>query len=230
LTKKKSILIVQRNQNKDNFYLGGILVSEDDNMTEKTDETTDEEQETAQAETPDQAESTKSQEVVDDQESETSEGENDLETQLANSQAELEKSNEKLLRLAAEFENYKKRMGRDKAQALKFAEESLIKEILPSVDNLDRALEQAKNTEDIKVFIEGIELTQKGMLSSLEKVGVKPIKSVGEKFDPNFHEAMVMEASEDVEENHIIQDFEKGYLYKERLIRAAKVIVSKGKK
>ena len=135
---------------------------------------------------------------------------------------------DKLMRLAAEFENYKKRMARDRETSLKYAEESILKEFLPSIDNLERALEQEQGTSNISTMIEGVELTLKGLLATVNKFGIEPIDCVGKPFDPNFHEALVMEENKEIPAQHIIREFEKGYQYKERLLRAAKVVVSKG--
>lgn len=142
---------------------------------------------------------------------------------------EAREAQDKLLRVAADFENQKKRLQRDKETSLKYAEENLIKEILPVIDNLERAMSQDQNGEDFsKHLLEGVELTLKGLLGTLEKLGLKPLKSLGEPFDPNFHEALVMEASKDVPEQRVMQEFERGYMLKDRLLRAAKVVVSKG--
>lgn len=149
--------------------------------------------------------------------------------ELAQAREEAREAQEKLLRMAADFDNQKKRLQRDKDTALKYAEENLIKEILPAIDNLERALGQDQNSKDFgKHLLEGVELTLKGLLATLEKSGLKALVSVGEPFDPNFHEALVMEASKEVPEQRVIQEYEKGYMLKERLIRAAKVVVSKG--
>ena len=148
---------------------------------------------------------------------------------LEAAQAEVTEAQDKLLRLAADFENQKKRLQREKETALKYAEENIIKEILPCLDNLERAVNQDQQNENFATqLLEGVQLTIKGLMSSLEKAGLKPLASVGEPFDPNFHEALVMEASKDVPEQRIIQEFEKGYMLKDRLLRAAKVVVSKG--
>ena len=148
---------------------------------------------------------------------------------LEAAQAEVTEAQDKLLRLAADFENQKKRLQREKETALKYAEENLIKEILPCLDNLERAVNQDQHNGNFGTqLLEGVQLTIKGLMSSLEKAGLKPLQSVGEPFDPNFHEALVMEASKDVPEQRIIQEFEKGYMLKDRLLRAAKVVVSKG--
>lgn len=149
--------------------------------------------------------------------------------ELEKIRGELQETRDKLLRMAADFENQKKRLQRDKDVSLKYAEENLLKEILPSIDNLERAVSQDQNGEDfVSQLLEGVELTLKGLLSSLEKYEVKPVASAGEPFDPNFHEALAMEASKDVPEQVVLQEFEKGYLYKDKLLRPAKVIVSKG--
>ncbi|MCK5230955.1 MAG: nucleotide exchange factor GrpE [Desulfobulbaceae bacterium] len=152
----------------------------------------------------------------------------DLAAKLKEAQAQAMESHENMLRIAAESENFKKRILREQENQLKYAEENLLKELLPSIDNLERAMSEEHNTDDISVLMEGIELTLKGLLSALEKSECKPIKSVGKPFDPNFHEAIAMEPSSEIPEQSVINEFEKGYLYKDRLIRASKVIVSKG--
>jgi len=143
-------------------------------------------------------------------------------------EAENRECQDKLMRLAAEFENYKKRMTRDRETSLKYAEENILKELLPSIDNLERALDHEQGNNHISTMLEGVELTLKGLLATVNKFGLEPIESVGKAFDPNFHEALAMEANKEVPAQHIIREFEKGYQYKERLLRAAKVVVSKG--
>ncbi|MHB8790639.1 MAG: nucleotide exchange factor GrpE [Desulfobulbaceae bacterium] len=146
---------------------------------------------------------------------------------------EADEYKDRLLRLAAEFENYKKRMERERESLLKYAGENILRELLATVDNLDRALEQgtaesgdAKN--QLASLLEGVELTRKGLLAGLEKFGVSPVASVGQAFDPNVQEAMTMEASAEVPANHVVREFVKGYRFKDRLLRAAKVAVSAG--
>lgn len=156
------------------------------------------------------------------------EEEEDLAAQLAKAQEEARTTEDKMLRMAAEFENFKKRTRRERETYLKYAEEDILKELLPSVDNLERAIEQGRNTDDIAALLEGVEMTFKGILTALEKFGLKLLDGVGEPFDPNFHEAVAMEASSEMPENSILQEFQKGYMYKDRLLRAAKVVVSKG--
>ena len=146
---------------------------------------------------------------------------------------EADDKRDQLLRLAAEFENYKKRMERERDTILKYAGENILRELLSTLDNLDRALEQGTaDTADLEKkfegLLEGVDLTQKGLVSTLEKFDVTPIESAGLVFDPNEHEALTMEPSEEVPANHVLQEFVKGYRYKDRLLRAAKVVVSKG--
>jgi molecular chaperone GrpE len=148
--------------------------------------------------------------------------------ELAQARQEAKDSYEKMLRLAAEFENYKKRIDKERSVAIKYADENILKELLPVVDNLERAVEQGRSTKDVEVLLEGVELTLKGMLDTVDKLGLKAVSDAGAPFDPNYHEALAMEVSEEVPANHIVREFQKGYLYKDRLIRAAKVVVSKG--
>ena len=148
-------------------------------------------------------------------------------TELEKTQMELEETRDKLLRLAAEFENFKKRMERERSLALKYAEESIIKELLPAIDNLERALEQGKETHNAEDLLAGVELTHKGLLTTLEKFEVASMDCVGAPFDPNHHEALAMEETDEMDPNSVLKEFQKGYTYKDRLIRPAKVVVSK---
>ena len=153
----------------------------------------------------------------------------DISAQLAKALEKNRELEDKLLRMAAEQDNFRKRMQREREIALKYAEETILRELLPSLDNLERAVEQCKCTTDAGAILAGVEMTSKGLLNTLEKFGVKPLAGEGQPFDPNFHEAVAMEASADVPENQIVQEYQKGYMFKDRLIRAAKVVVSKGK-
>lgn len=152
-----------------------------------------------------------------------------VDAEIETMREQLRQTEDRLLRMAAEFENTKKRMQRDRETAIKFAEENLIKEILPSIDNLQRALEQGTTANDVASVLEGVEMTCNGLLGILEKNGLMPIDGVGEAFDPNFHEALAMEPSDDYPANTIIREFQRGYIFRDKLIRAAKVIVSSGK-
>jgi len=157
-----------------------------------------------------------------------------VEEKLAVAEEEIAGFRDKMLRTAAEFDNYKKRMERDRLSALKYASESVLREILPVVDNLERALAQGvvagvDAQASLASLLEGVQLTLKSLLAALEKFEVKPMDSIGKPFDPKIHEALVMEASDEIPASHVLSEFEKGYLYKDRLLRVAKVIVSSGK-
>jgi len=157
-----------------------------------------------------------------------------VEERLAAAEEEIAGFRDKMLRAAAEFDNYKKRMERDRLTAMKYAGESILREMLPVVDNLERALAQgvvagADVEKSLAALQEGVQLTLKSLLTTLEKFEVKAIDSIGKPFDPNIQEALVMEASDVVPANHVLSEFEKGYFYKDRLLRVAKVIVSSGK-
>ena len=156
-----------------------------------------------------------------------------LTREIADLRREADDNRERLLRLAAEFENYKKRMERERESLLKYAGENILRELLSTVDNLDRALEQGaaeagEAQKQLTSLLQGVELTRKVLLSGLEKFGVTAVECVGGEFDPNVHEALTMEASAEVPANHVLLEFVKGYRFKDRLLRAAKVVVSAG--
>ena len=131
------------------------------------------------------------------------------------------------VRSQAEIENMKKRFQRDREEWIKFSNESLIKEILPSVDNLEKAIAHSRDEKSLDALREGVELTLKGLKNALDKAGVEEVKAVGEPFDPNFHEAVCQQQDDRVETGTVLQEFQKGYLLNQRLIRPAMVVVSK---
>ena len=159
----------------------------------------------------------------------------DLKQQLGAAQEEAAQYKEKLLRLAAEFENYKKRMERERLTSLKYAGELILQEMLSVVDNLERAIsagqtDSASAESNLNALSEGLRLTHKNLITSLEKFEVKAVDSIGSPFDPNVHEALTMEENEEIPASHVSKEYQKGYFFKDRLLRPAKVIVSAGKK
>lgn len=152
----------------------------------------------------------------------------DLISQVVKAREEAKDLEDRMLRLAAEFDNFKKRMQRERETALKYAEENLLRELLPSLDNLERAVEEGRRTNDAAALLAGVEMTRKGLFAVLEKFGLAPLAGQDQPFDPNFHEALAMEHSAEVPANVILQEYQKGYQYKDRLLRAAKVVVSQG--
>jgi molecular chaperone GrpE len=142
--------------------------------------------------------------------------------------AERDELKDRLLRLAAETDNYKKRSEREKNEFLKRANERLLKDLLPVMDNLERAMEHAVEEGGAEEgMIKGLELTGHELWKVMEKHGVERIEALGEPFDPEFHEAMMQQEDPDVDENTVIGVLQRGYLLHGRLLRPAMVIVSK---
>ncbi|RLB17210.1 MAG: nucleotide exchange factor GrpE [Deltaproteobacteria bacterium] len=132
------------------------------------------------------------------------------------------------MRTYAEMENIKKRGKKEREDLAKFANESLIKEILPTIDNLEKAISHANNDANHSVLIKGLEMTLSGLMKTLEKSGLKKVEAAGKPFDPNFHEAISQQIDDKVVQGHIIMELQKGYLLNERLIRPSMVVVSQG--
>lgn len=134
---------------------------------------------------------------------------------------------DRFLRQVAELENFKKRTTREKEEALRFANELLIRDLLPVVDNLERAVAHAKGGGNGKLLVDGVEMVLKGLCDILSKYGLVQISAVGQPFDPEKHEAMAQVESETHEPNTIVEEHHKGYLLQEKLLRPALVSVAK---
>ncbi len=146
---------------------------------------------------------------------------------LAKERDRAQKMEDKYLRVNAEFENYKKRMIRESSDRFKFFNLDLIKELLPSLDNLERAINHAKNENtDVNSMIEGLEMVNKMTQEVFEKFGVSRVNTVGEVFDPNIHQAVGVVESDSVPENQVVEECLGGYLLHGRIIRPAMVRVS----
>jgi molecular chaperone GrpE len=150
------------------------------------------------------------------------------EAELARMKAEYEARYDQMLRTIAEFENTKKRAEREKEEFLKYALEGIVKDLIPTVDNIERAIESTKQSKDFDALAEGIQMIHKQFLNLLERRGVTPIEAVGQPFDPTQHEAIMLMESEEFPENRVIQEFQRGYLLHDRVVRPAMVSVSKG--
>jgi molecular chaperone GrpE len=151
----------------------------------------------------------------------------DLKVMLEEKEKEVADNYDKYLRAVAELDNYKKRAAKERLDILKYGKEDVIKDILPFIDSLDRALEHAEGNTDINAFKEGLKLIQDQLLGSLKKHGVERIECAGQEFDPNFHEAMMQVDSQQHEDNKVINEYERGYLLNGRLLRPSKVSVCK---
>ena len=132
----------------------------------------------------------------------------------------------RLLRTAAEFDNYRKRIDRERRELSEFAAADVLKELLPILDNLERAL-QAPAGADVDAYRKGVEMVQRQMLDLLRKRGVTPIETVGAEFDPNYHQAVTYDVSPDHREGEVIEELQRGYMLGERLLRPAMVKVAK---
>jgi len=131
------------------------------------------------------------------------------------------------IRSQAEIDNLKKRYQKERQGLFKFANESLIKQLLPIVDNLEKAFIHSQDEDSIEAIREGVDLTLKGLMDILQKAGVETVEAVGEQFDPNFHEAVSEMADDGIKPGTVIKDLQKGYILNQRLIRPSMVIVSK---
>lgn len=147
---------------------------------------------------------------------------------LAAKAEECKTLNEKYLRLAAEFENYKRLAQRDQREQIKFGNEQLLKELLPVLDNMERAIKAARDNGGSSALVQGVDLTLKQLSGALAKFGVQAVETVGQTFDPSTHQAVSQIPSDSVPPNHVVDEFQKGYRLHDRILRAAMVSVSSG--
>lgn len=139
----------------------------------------------------------------------------------------LKQKHDQLLRAQAEFENFKKRMVRERADLLKFGNESLMKELLPVIDDLERSLKHMRGASQTDTIVDSIKMIRKELLKKLEKFGLKQITAQGEMFDPFKHEAVAQVETPEYSENTIVKELQKGYFLHDRLLRPAIVKVAK---
>ena len=139
------------------------------------------------------------------------------------------KENDQLLRLKADFENTKKRLERDKQDSIRYANEKLLAEVLPVMDDLDRAMASLKEGHDPEMVAKGLKLAQEAMHQVLERHGVTAVKGIGETFDPNLHEAVGVVEAPDEKEGTVMDEVQRGYLLNGRLIRPSRVRIAQKK-
>jgi molecular chaperone GrpE len=147
--------------------------------------------------------------------------------QLEAKDTEIAQLKDRVLRTGAEMENTRKRLERERTDSVSFANESIIRELLPIVDNLERALEHAEKEAQVDSLTEGVSITLKAFRDTLTRFGCAAFEAHGMAFDPNFHEAVMQEESRDYPENTVLRELQKGYMLHSRLLRPAMVIVSK---
>ena len=150
------------------------------------------------------------------------------EAALTQLQSDLERFRDLALRSQADFDNYRKRAAREKEDAVKYANSSFLERLIPIIDNFELGLSAARTGNDASSILSGMDMVAKQLVDFLADSGVQAIEAVGEKFDPHAHEAIAQEASAEVEEGRVIRQLRKGYKIKDRLLRPANVIVSKG--
>ncbi len=151
---------------------------------------------------------------------------NDLTAKLAEAEKQVGQYKDLMYRKAAEFENYKKRAENDSASVVKFANEALIGELLPVLDDFERSLKAARTSKDFESLYRGIELIYQKLIRSLEKRGVKSFETVGKEFDVAYHDALLQLPREGVPPHTVLEEVEKGYTLHDKVIRHAKVVVS----
>jgi molecular chaperone GrpE len=153
-----------------------------------------------------------------------------LKNELALKEAEAKENHARFLRSCADLENFKKRAAREKEEFVRFAQEGMIRDLLPTLDNLERAVEHSKATLDFSGLVAGVEMTVKQFLQCLDNFGVKPVKAAGERFDPNVHEAIMQVDEGEYDCDTVVCEHQKGYLLNDRLLRPCLVTVAKGQK
>jgi molecular chaperone GrpE len=151
-----------------------------------------------------------------------------LEKKLEEALSESQQHYDRLLRVSAEFDNFKKRSSREADEFRKFANEALLKDLLHVVDNLERAITSANDNGDANAcVVEGVGMTRDEILKIFSKYGVSPVEAVGKPFDPTFHQAIMQEETDAHPENTVVSEMQKGYLLHDRLLRPAMVVVAK---
>jgi len=147
---------------------------------------------------------------------------------LRETEEEAQRNYDLYMRAYAEMENIKKRGIKEREELRKYANESLIKEVLPVIDSLQKAISHAHNDENPSGLAEGLKLTLDSLMKTLEKAGLQEVEAEGKPFDPNFHEAIYQQTDDKVPPGHVVTEFQRGYLLNGRLIRPAMVVVSQG--
>jgi len=149
-----------------------------------------------------------------------------LEAELVKAKAKAEEHYDHLLRLQADFDNYRKRSQKEKTELIKYASERIVGELLPVLDNFERAACAAKANSDIVAFSQGVDMIFRQLQAALSKEGLKAMDAIGQPFDPNLHEAVLRVESEEHPENTVVEELQKGYYLKEKVLRPCMVKVA----
>lgn len=187
-----------------------------------------EETETAEAEASEsgeQAEDTEESEAEDGQEAPADEKKGFFKKKKDKKDEQIEELNDKLKRQMAEFDNFRKRTEKEKTQMYDMGAKSIIEKILPVIDNFERGLAAVPEEQREDAFVVGMDKVYRQMLTELDASGVKPIEAVGQEFDPNFHNAVMQVESEEYDSGVVAQELQKGYMYKDSVVRHSMVAV-----
>jgi molecular chaperone GrpE len=163
---------------------------------------------------------------TEEKKNESAEINEELSKKVVDLEKEVEEYKDKILRKAAEFENYKRRTENDQLNLLKYTGENLIVKLLPAIDDFERSMQHMDDAKDVKSIKEGLQLVYNKLMKILEDQGVKKIEAVGKPFDVEYHEALMQRKDESVPPHTVLDELEKGYMYKDKVVRHSKVIVS----
>ena len=194
-------------------------------QAEEVSEAEETEAETEAAESGEQAEETEESEAEDGQEAPADEKKGFFKKKKDKKDEQIEELNDKLKRQMAEFDNFRKRTEKEKTQMYDMGAKSIIEKILPVIDNFERGLAAVPEEQREDAFVVGMDKVYRQMLTALDASGVKPIEAVGQEFDPNFHNAVMQVESEEYDSGVVAQELQKGYMYKDSVVRHSMVAV-----
>ena len=194
-------------------------------QAEEVSEAEETETETEAAESGEQAEETEESEAEDGQEAPADEKKGFFKKKKDKKYEQIEELNDKLKRQMAEFDNFRKRTEKEKTQMYDMGAKSIIEKILPVIDNFERGLAAVPEEQREDAFVVGMDKVYRQMLTELDASGVKPIEAVGQEFDPNFHNAVMQVESEEYDSGVVAQELQKGYMYKDSVVRHSMVAV-----
>lgn len=194
-------------------------------QAEEVSEAEETEAETEAAESGEQAEETEESEAEDGQEASADEKKGFFKKKKDKKDEQIEELNDKLKRQMAEFDNFRKRTEKEKTQMYDMGAKSIIEKILPVIDNFERGLAAVPEEQREDAFVVGMDKVYRQMLTELDASGVKPIEAVGQEFDPNFHNAVMQVESEEYDSGVVAQELQKGYMYKDSVVRHSMVAV-----
>ena len=199
-----------------------MLVAENMSKEEMVKEAVEE----AKAKAYKEAEEQDTEETVEEAAEEAAEPTEETEGSEDKKDEKIEELTDRLTRQMAEFDNFRKRTEKEKSQMYEIGAKDIIEKILPVVDNFERGIAAVPEEEKSNPFAEGMEKIYKQLMTTLEEIGVKPIEAVGQEFDPDFHNAVMHVEDEEVGENIITEEFQKGYLYRDSVVRHSMVKVA----